>query len=195
MTRSRSYLFTSVGCRNRFVRIIHHTSRFPVLTANLDAHENATLPDYYAVLAIPRTSSFAEIKLAYHRVLLISHPDKQRSNGNAPPQQHPPVDGDIGLIKQAYATLSNTETRAKYDASVAKIPAGPRPAQIVSLEEFDEAEVEDGAMASWWYRCRCGGRYQITEADMEQGQHVMGCSSCSEVVWVGYELVDADPND
>ena len=40
--------------------------------------------------------------------------------------------------------------------------------------------------------CGCGGRYHITEADMERGQHVVGCSSCSEVVWVGYEVVDGE---
>ena len=27
---------------------------------------------------------------------------------------------------------------------------------------------------------------------MERGQHLVGCSSCSEVIWVGYELADED---
>ena len=97
------------------------------------------------------------------------------------------------MIKQAYAILSSPEARAKYDASLAVLgrSTGPRPAQVVSLEEFDEMEVE-GREVEWMYGCRCGGRYHITEADMERGQHVVGCSSCSEVVWVGYEVVDGD---
>jgi len=61
---------------------------------------------------------------------------------------------------------------------------GPRPAQIVSLEEFEEQD-----NISWCYECRCGGTYRIREDDLERGQHLVGCGSCSEVVWVGYELL------
>ena len=42
----------------------------------------------------------------------------------------------------------------------------------------------------WTYGCRCGGLYVITEDDMEAGQHLVGCISCSEVLWVGYELAE-----
>lgn len=78
---------------------------------------------------------------------------------------------------------------------MAKRPSGPRPAQVVSLEEFDEVEGRGEDSGEWTYGCRCGGTYRITEADMEKGQHVVGCSSCSEVVWVGYEAVDPDEEE
>ncbi|KAH8099861.1 hypothetical protein BXZ70DRAFT_894266, partial [Cristinia sonorae] len=147
------------------------------------------VPNYYEVLAVSPTASFTDIKLAYHRALLLFHPDKQR-------QQSATSDAvDIGLIKQAFITLSASASRAEYDATLAKRPSlsGPRPAQAISLEEFEEVG-RDGEEA-WTYGCRCGGRYYITEQDMEQGQHIVGCSSCSEVVWVGYELLAEDGND
>ncbi|THH22377.1 hypothetical protein EUX98_g8211 [Antrodiella citrinella] len=169
----------------------HHNHLVLILNVILDAHETTALPTYYAVLAVPRSASFSEIKSAYHRALLVSHPDKQQQSKETTVSPHD-VDVDIDLIKQAYVTLSSAESRATYDVSLVRLPAGPRPAQVVSLEDFEEAE-EDGD--GWWYGCRCGGRYQITEADMEKGQHVVGCGSCSEVVWVGYELVDAEANE
>jgi diphthamide biosynthesis protein 4 len=66
---------------------------------------------------------------------------------------------------------------------------GPRPAQIVSLEEFKEEEATTG-IVSWYYECRCGGGYRISEQNLERGQHLLGCGNCSEVVWVGYELAE-----
>lgn len=90
-----------------------------------------------------------------------------------------------------YETLSSPSARAAYDAARDTAIAqhtGPRPAQVVSLEDFDE--IEEMELTTWRYSCRCGGSYVITERDMEAGQHLVGCNSCSEVVWVGYELVN-----
>jgi diphthamide biosynthesis protein 4 len=119
----------------------------------------------------------AQIKSAYHRTLLQSHPDKIRSSE--------PI--DIALIKEAYATLSNPQLRAEYDAHRSYSATPPRPAQVVSLEEFEEVEAEE----SWRYTCRCGGSYLITSTLMDEGEHLIACNSCSEVVWVGYELVES----
>lgn len=96
---------------------------------------------------------------------------------------------DITLIKEAYNTLSTPQLRAQYDSKVQSqcAPAGPRPAQIISLEEFEEETLANGTR--WRYDCRCGGSYGIDEDDMERGQHLVGCVNCSEVVWVGYEMV------
>ena len=57
----------------------------------------------------------------------------------------------------------------------------------MSLEDFEEAE--EGV---WTHACRCGGTYKIIEEDMDAGRHLVGCENCSEVVWVGYELVDEE---
>ena len=98
-------------------------------------------------------------------------------------------DVDVGLLQRAYATLSSKDLRSKYDATFVYTPPGPRPAQVVSLEEFAELKT-DSSEDAWSYSCRCGGQYVIKEEDMERDQHLVGCTGCSEVVWVGYEPAD-----
>lgn len=46
--------------------------------------------------------------------------------------------------------------------------------------------------AIWAYSCRCGGTYKIGERELERGVHLAGCGSCSEVVWVGYEVMEGE---
>ncbi|PCH36241.1 hypothetical protein WOLCODRAFT_166777 [Wolfiporia cocos MD-104 SS10] len=162
------------------------------------AHAHDAAPDLYALLALPPSASPAEIKHAYHHALLRSHPDKQRtSSPSASSSSSPGAPVDIGLLKYAYETLSSPSARAAYDAARARAsqPGGPRPAQVVSLEDFVEEPEEAGGDARWTYGCRCGGKYVITERDMERGQHLVACASCSEVVWVGYELAEDGDGD
>ncbi|KAJ3552492.1 hypothetical protein NM688_g4123 [Phlebia brevispora] len=142
---------------------------------------------------ISTTASALEVKVAYHRALLQSHPDKQSLVNGSSPSPHP-EHVDIGLLKRAYTTLSSEELKKNYDSTRKAISAGPRPAQVVSLEDF--TEVDEGAEdILWTYDCRCGGRYRIRESEMERGQHLVGCNGCSEVIWVGYELAETEGSE
>lgn len=79
-------------------------------------------------------------------------------------------------------TLSTPNLRAEYDSSRdSPSTTGPRPAQVISLDEFEEG------VDMWRHDCRCGGMYRITSLEMEEGHHLVACNSCSEVIWVGYE--------
>ncbi|KAG5352101.1 hypothetical protein E4T56_gene12840 [Termitomyces sp. T112] len=149
-------------------------------------------PDFYELLSVARNASPSEIKIAYRRTLLRYHPDKNNHNVSKITQSDSVV--SISLIKDAYNTLSDPEIRKRYDADAHRrsVTMAPRPAQVVSLEEFEEAMTESEKDSVWRYQCRCGGMYRITAADMENGHHLVGCSSCSEVVWVGYELQESD---
>ncbi|KAG7099915.1 hypothetical protein E1B28_001713 [Marasmius oreades] len=87
----------------------------------------------------------------------------------------------------AYETLSLAQSRLEYDSMLdehKKPSATPRPAQVISLEEFEE----DGGI--WHHPCRCGGSYSVSEEDMEKNIHLSGCDGCSEVVWVGFEVLE-----
>ncbi|KIK70439.1 hypothetical protein GYMLUDRAFT_65670 [Collybiopsis luxurians FD-317 M1] len=134
--------------------------------------------DLYEVLALARNSSAEQVKSAYHRALLTHHPDK---NASKPTTVH------IAMIKEAYRILSSPSLRALYDVQLEqeRSSVGPRPAQVISLEEFEEDPIDQSA---WTLPCRCGAIYRITEDDMESGTHLIGCSGCSELVWVGFEL-------
>jgi len=132
-----------------------------------------------------------EIKAAYHRVLLSSHPDKRSLQCNS---RHNGSDIDIAQLKNAYQTLCSPSLRAAHDAALLYVAgkgpsgSGPRPAQVISLEEFDG----DDEAGRWWHVCRCGGSYVISEEDMESGHHLVGCDGCSEVIWVGFEIAEAN---
>lgn len=104
---------------------------------------------------------------------------------------------DIALIKEAYKTLIDPSSRGTHDALLTREGAherGPRPAQFVSLEEFTEVTTcgqdFNDKKHEWFYECRCGGEYRMVEQDLESGRHLVGCQSCSEVICVGYELVE-----
>ncbi|KAF8581709.1 hypothetical protein K439DRAFT_1513611 [Ramaria rubella] len=140
--------------------------------------------DLYAVLKIPHDAHASDVKQAYHRILLSTHPDKRKSGD----RDLPPL--DARLLRQAYLTLFDVESRREYDASLAareaSVNSGSRPAQVVSLEEFEMKTSESG-MERWTHACRCGGVYRIDEQQLEEDLHLIGCDSCSEVIWVGYD--------
>ena len=146
------------------------------------------------MLDIPRDASHGDIKIAYHRTLLQSHPDKRIKSDAAFALRD---NIDIALIKEAYKTLIDPSLRQEHDAFLKREASngrGPRPAQVISLEEFvvhdADEEVSGATGEEWHYDCRCGGTYRVTEDDLECGRHLVGCQSCSEVLWVGYELVE-----
>ena len=142
--------------------------------------------NYYTVLSIPPTASQLDIKAAYHHALLRFHPDKsaQSQNNTNPPN----LKVDIALIREAYTVLSSAPSRESHDAQLQRKSSVPRPAEVISLQEFDlDQDAEE-----WRYSCRCGGIYRITETDMEKGVHLSGCDYCSEVIWVGYEVIEDD---
>jgi diphthamide biosynthesis protein 4 len=165
--------------------IFHYSSR----------HSNlAHLQDFYSLFSVLKDASQSQIKSAYHDLLLRSHPDKRLINA---PHKDNSNSVDIALLKEAYTTLSNPDLRAAYDARLdAQITQTkktvPRPAQVVSLEDFEEDPhpIDEDGQGPWRYPCRCGGSYTISTVLMEEGKHLVPCSSCSEVIWVGYEQVE-----
>lgn len=151
------------------------------------------------------------MKSAYHNALLRHHPDKRPNPSKAVTtpldyglHAHPTLPTehankvDIGQIQDAYNTLSDPILKEQYDLIFSRHSRqddsgkGPRPAQVISLEDFDELSGGGEDETIWAYSCRCGGSYRIGEQEMEKGVHLAGCGSCSEVVWVGYEVVEGE---
>jgi diphthamide biosynthesis protein 4 len=151
---------------------------------------NEDLTDYYSLLRITRSASPNAIKAAYHRALLRAHPDKIRQRADDSSQLV-----DVGLLHDAFVTLSSATLRSAYDAQgMGSRRTDPRPSQVVSLERFECSDPEGpngGAISTCWtFPCRCGGKYEVTEDHLECGLHLVGCGSCSEVIWVGYDVVN-----
>jgi diphthamide biosynthesis protein 4 len=139
--------------------------------------------DFYQLLSVSKDASPSDIKIAYHRALLLFHPDKA---GARPSASSVNSLISISQIKEAYETLSTPELRAEYDSfRPTASSSASRPAQVISLDDFEVCGEVDQDI--WRYNCRCDGMYKITSMDMEEGHHLVGCNSCSEVIWVGYE--------
>lgn len=66
-------------------------------------------PDYYAILGVPRDADEAEIKKAYRRVALESHPDRFPDDEDAHER--------FRSASEAYEVLSDPIKRARYDSS------------------------------------------------------------------------------
>lgn len=139
----------------------------------------------YRLLGVPRDATQEQIKKAYHQALLRHHPDKNRSAEQA---QGSPA--SIDDLLHAFKILSNESLRETYDKSVRSgshpPKTGPRPAHIISLDDF--LEIEDDENTHWTYQCRCGGVFRLAEDDLEQDVHLIGCDGCSETVWASYEV-------
>ncbi|VDD75426.1 unnamed protein product [Mesocestoides corti] len=58
----------------------------------------------------------------------------------------------------------------------------------------DEVEIEDMEYDEeeelYTYPCPCGDRFEITKADLEMGEDIARCPSCSLIIRVIYDLVN-----
>ncbi|CAD2222777.1 chaperone protein DnaJ [Angomonas deanei] len=78
----------------------------PLPTNNPNNNNNGK-EDYYTVLGVPRNATEVEIKKAYLQKAVLTHPDKNPGDPQA---------GERFLaVKEAYAVLSDPNTRDKYD--------------------------------------------------------------------------------
>ncbi|KAI9227684.1 MAG: DnaJ domain-containing protein [Piptocephalis tieghemiana] len=108
--------------------------------------------DYYAVLGISPDASLEEIRKAYQRAALATHPDRQGNTRQA--------NARFQLVADAYTTLSDPVKRAAYDrgrsSSSSPGPEGPQPdAEHVFEDVFGDMLRPEGARSVnagwfWW---------------------------------------------
>lgn len=75
------------------------------------------IPDLYSALECSPSASTGELRSAYHRIALASHPDLHPNDSAAAER--------FRLAAEAWATLSDSALRAEYDAELAR----PEPAR------------------------------------------------------------------
>jgi diphthamide biosynthesis protein 4 len=158
--------------------------------------------NWYRVLGLETDATQQQIKRAYHQALLRYHPDK---NMNASTDQKNLADSstsppEVHTLQQAFEILSNPTSRRIYDEQLRSSSLSsntgskerPRPAHIVSLDDFEQqyGAEESDEPSQWVYPCRCGGSFTITEQLLENDVHLISCDACSEALWVGYEVQD-----
>jgi curved DNA-binding protein CbpA len=72
--------------------------------------------DYYTILGVPRYASVQDIKRAYHKLVLLYHPDLN--------PDHPNAEDRLKIVIEAYHTLSDSSSRTHYDTFLTPVFAG-----------------------------------------------------------------------
>ncbi|XP_040184262.1 dnaJ homolog subfamily C member 24 [Rana temporaria] len=143
------------------------------------ASNSATQKDWYCILGAHPSDSQSELKQKYQKLALLYHPDKQNK------------EEDIELttegahkfieISQAWKILGNEETKREYDLQRRETEM-TRSYHVDNQVSLEEMEWEDD-MEFYCYTCRCGGKYSLTEEDLEQSL-LVNCDSCSLIIEV-----------
>ncbi|KAG7843994.1 hypothetical protein KL919_004511 [Ogataea angusta] len=149
------------------------------------------MESHYTVLGVATTASVAQIKEAYRRKLLSSHPDKTGTQ----------TQGDeIARITDAYRVLVDPIKRQEYDAlrqeELSKL--GVATGDGLETYSLDDFEVIDNDHELRWTkscpRCTYPGGFELHEADLDQGtvqedgqyELIIQCCSCSLWLVVKY---------
>lgn len=143
------------------------------------ASNSATQKDWYCILGAHPSDSQAELKQKYQKLALLYHPDKRHK------------EEDIELttegahkfieISQAWKILGNEETKREYDLQRRETEM-TRSCHVDNQVPLEEMEWEDD-LEFYCYTCRCGGKYILTEDDLEQSL-LVNCDSCSLIIEV-----------
>ncbi|DAZ96992.1 TPA: hypothetical protein N0F65_011907 [Lagenidium giganteum] len=136
---------------------------------------------HYDVLEVDALCSVDEIRRAYHRAARRFHPDKQGGQATV-------EDAQFVRVQEAYETLRDPVTRAKYDEQLQRLTlqhkregADARIADEVTVEDMEKDVVdEDGeSWVVYSHACRCGDTYEVTEDELLDGIDIVPCTGCS----------------
>jgi diphthamide biosynthesis protein 4 len=171
---------------------------------------------HYDILDLPSnlrnesSISLQTLRAAYRRALLRHHPDK--SSSKPPLTSLPEREAlyTVDEITHAFRTLSDPQTRAAYNTSLALkrstiVGVGGRISKEgwktgVETADLDDLErSDDEAGGQTWYRgCRCGEErgFVVTEDDLEcagrEGEVTVGCRGCSLWLRVLFGVIEDD---
>ncbi|KAG7385979.1 hypothetical protein PHYBOEH_008810 [Phytophthora boehmeriae] len=81
--------------------------------------------NHYEALGVERSASTDDIKAAYRKLVLEHHPDRAHAKTSTSSRRNNGQDAEILRINAAYDTLSDSETRIKYDLEMFGISASP----------------------------------------------------------------------
>jgi curved DNA-binding protein CbpA len=106
------------------------------------------------------------------------HPDKNR--------QHPSKSAAFDALQLAWHTLRDAASRAQYDASLREQSMLATPISVVADVDLDDMQFDE-ATRQFHSDCRCGDRFVVTEAQLDNGIDTVSCHGCSLAIRILYE--------
>ncbi|CAG8541290.1 10270_t:CDS:2 [Ambispora gerdemannii] len=97
-----------------------------------------SFPDYYAILEIPTTATEVEIREAYKRKALQTHPDRFVENSDNYPYTPDNAKVEFQRVADAYYVLGDPKRKDQYD--IARKRRRTRPSSSVWLERQTDPE-------------------------------------------------------
>lgn len=171
---------------------------------------SGTEPTKYKILGLSgrpsSTVSKQDVKAAYHRTLLLYHPDKRNGSLSTGTPLKPQNEElfTIDQITEAYNTLFDEVTRAAYDRQLewSKEGSNGRFTKEILHNGVEVHDLEDLVYNEdkniWSRGCRCGDSngYMLTEAELEressEGEIYVACKGCSLWIKVLFGTTESD---
>eukprot|EP00928_Gymnodinium_smaydae_P090266 TRINITY_DN74094_c0_g1_i1.p1 TRINITY_DN74094_c0_g1~~TRINITY_DN74094_c0_g1_i1.p1 ORF type:complete len:449 (-),score=88.63 TRINITY_DN74094_c0_g1_i1:78-1424(-) len=97
--------------------------------------------NFYELLGLERTAGAGDVRQAYKRAALRWHPDKN-------PNDRPRAEETFKRVAEAYATLSDPQRRAAYDAEISRPTAAPPAASGASKSARSDAPASGPSTAT-----------------------------------------------
>eukprot|EP00947_MAST-08B_sp_MAST-8B-sp1_P001911 g1911.t1 len=146
---------------------------------------------FYAILGVAKDASLDVLKARFREAARQVHPDRSdRGNGSA--AGGVPGDEAFIAVRRAFEVLSDPAARRKYDAELAA--AEMKDGHVHDTIDLDDMTyVEE--MDAYEGPCRCGDLLRVTTSQLELGEDLMECPSCSLQVQVLYEEEEEESAD
>ncbi|CAK8672660.1 DPH4 homolog [Clavelina lepadiformis] len=150
------------------------------------------MENLYELFELPDFSSYEIVKSRFQELARKLHPDKLVNHKESNTKE---ASNQFIKIKEAWNTLSDPGCKLQYDYKLKQCQneSSYTVNEVLCLEDFtlntDFADDENDQEEVYVNDCRCGGRYELIQSDLNEMKHIpvpliIGCSNCSLCVEV-----------
>eukprot|EP00730_Choanoeca_flexa_P012068 TRINITY_DN3148_c0_g1_i1.p1 TRINITY_DN3148_c0_g1~~TRINITY_DN3148_c0_g1_i1.p1 ORF type:complete len:134 (+),score=20.74 TRINITY_DN3148_c0_g1_i1:61-462(+) len=125
---------------------------------------------HYETLGCAPNATIEEIRAQYLALSRLHHPDKSNAG-----------DAMFKLVAEAWRVLSDKDLRCLYDAEQQANDRQQLPYHDTIL--LSDMDLEDDI---YYYDCRCGGEYVLTEPNLNNSSEVVPCDCCTLAICVEF---------
>ena len=154
----------------------------------VEVEEEETL---YSVLGVKdKRATDEELKKAYRKAVLRTHPDKwietsaSSSQGIVRGIEQQGSREAFLKVQEAWKTLSDPKERYRYDEQLLR--EEEEVDEVEADKEVDLTDMQHESDGSYGYSCRCGDTFVLEESDKPEGgtSVLINCCSCSLILCI-----------